>query len=296
LDEYWRLVEETKGALRDLAPSSSQDSQAILEPLIERWSAIEQVQLEDGSLVPVDSGYMVSVLSAGENRHALRMVEALLEAHENYPAQIFTTGDLDALDTILARPEFQWAEEQPNPVGQWIQGMLQRFFNWLDRLLGEGRNDGTIEVKGPPTSVLSIVVSIILVAVIGYVLWGLFNDLAAEARLQAEAGQADEVLTSQSAFARAQNLSRGGDFRSAVRYLYLSSLLLLDERGLLRYDRSKTNREYLRSISGSPELSEPLQEVIDVFDNVWYGYHALDEESFKHYSERVEELKDKKAS
>ena len=79
-----------------------------------------------------------------------------------------------------------------------------------------------------------------------------------------------------------------------MRYLYLSSLLLLDERGLLRYDRSKTNREYLSSLSNTPELSEPLNEVIDVFDNVWYGYHSLDEETFKHYSDRVEELKEKK--
>jgi hypothetical protein len=31
-----------------------------------------------------------------------------------------------------------------------------------------------------------------------------------------------------------------------------------------------------------------------VFDNVWYGYHSLEEESFKHYSARVEELKGKK--
>jgi hypothetical protein len=68
----------------------------------------------------------------------------------------------------------------------------------------------------------------------------------------------------------------------------------MDERGVLRYDRSKTNREYLRSVANSPELAKPLEEVIEVFDNVWYGYHPLEEESFKHYSARVEELKEKK--
>jgi hypothetical protein len=35
--------------------------------------------------------------------------------------------------------------------------------------------------------------------------------------------------------------------------------------------------------------------VVDVFDNVWYGYHSVDEDSFKHYSDRVEELKEKKS-
>ena len=103
-----------------------------------------------------------------------------------------------------------------------------------------------------------------------------------------------EPLTSEDAFEKAQALSRGGDYRSAVRYLYLSSLLLLDERGLLRYDRTKTNREYLRSISRSPGLAKPLGEVIEVFDDVWYGYHSLEEETFKHYSDRVQELKENK--
>lgn len=69
----------------------------------------------------------------------------------------------------------------------------------------------------------------------------------------------------------------------------------MDERGILRYDRSKTNREYLRSVSNMPELAKPLGEVIEVFDNVWYGYHSLEEETFKKYSDRVEELKGKKS-
>ena len=67
-----------------------------------------------------------------------------------------------------------------------------------------------------------------------------------------------------------------------------------DAEELLRYDRTRTNREYLRTVSDSPELAQPLAEVIEVFDNVWYGYHEMDEASFKHYSDRVEELKEKK--
>ena len=136
---------------------------------------------------------------------------------------------------------------------------------------------------------------ILLVAILFFVFRTLFVDFIKEAQLNGEESGENELLTSESAFNKAQSLSRGGDYRSAVRYLYLSSLLLMDERGVLRYDRSKTNREYLRSVANSPELAKPLEEVIEVFDNVWYGYHSLEEESFKHYSDRVEELKDKKS-
>ena len=93
---------------------------------------------------------------------------------------------------------------------------------------------------------------------------------------------------------RAQTLSNQGDYRNAVRYLYLSSLLVLDERGLLRYDRSRTNREYLRSVSSRPELSKPLGDVIDVFDRVWYGFDSVNEEDFESYVKHVDELREKK--
>ena len=89
-------------------------------------------------------------------------------------------------------------------------------------------------------------------------------------------------------------LSTQGDYRTAVRYLYLSSLLVLDEQGLLRYDRSRTNREYLRSVSSRPELAIPLRKVIDVFDRVWYGFEAVDENTYKSYVQQVEELREKK--
>ena len=93
---------------------------------------------------------------------------------------------------------------------------------------------------------------------------------------------------------RAQTLSGQGDYRNAIRYLYLSSLLVLDERGLLRYDRSRTNREYLRSVSSKPGLATPLRDVIDVFDRVWYGFESVDEQTYQSYLQHVDELREKK--
>jgi len=148
-----------------------------------------------------------------------------------------------------------------------------------------------MEINLSPLYFLAVIA---LTVVLFLIFRTLFTDFINEART-AEENIAEELLTSEAAFERAQSLSRGGDYRAAVRFLYLSSLLLLDERGLLRYDRSKTNREYLRSVSSSPELQKPLSEVIEVFDDVWYGYHQVNEEAFKHYSDRVEELKEKKS-
>ncbi|HET9912880.1 MAG TPA: DUF4129 domain-containing protein, partial [Anaerolineales bacterium] len=122
----------------------------------------------------------------------------------------------------------------------------------------------------------------------------LSHNLVREAQLAAEGNENDEVLTSKGAFKRAETLSMQGDYRNAIRYLYLSSLLVLDEQGLMRYDRSRTNREYLRSVSSKPELAKPLRDVIDVFDRVWYGFEGVDEQTYQSYVERVDELRETK--
>jgi len=247
--------------------------------------------MSDGQVIPVDNSYLLSLLRA--DQPDLSRIENILStlqiAHKVYPSKVFSTADLNSLTQILLLPEFQW-KTQTNPLNDWFQKQWDRFMKWLNGILG----DRAITIPSVGLSPLAVIATLLLVLVLVYVFRSLFADLINEASINGNGEHGDELLTSDVAFKRAQTLSQGGDYRSAVRYLYLSSLLLLDERGLLRYDHSKTNREYLRSVSDSPELSEPLKDVIDVFDNVWYGYHELDEDSFKHYSDRVEELKEKK--
>ena len=119
----------------------------------------------------------------------------------------------------------------------------------------------------------------------------MITDFTADAEFDADDNATEIPLTSETALARAQTLSESGDNRTAVRYLYLSSLLQMEERGLLRYDRSRTNQEYLRLVQSQPELADTLTDVVTVFDRVWYGYQPIDEETFIHYRNRVVALK-----
>ncbi|RMD73583.1 MAG: DUF4129 domain-containing protein, partial [Chloroflexi bacterium] len=76
---------------------------------------------------------------------------------------------------------------------------------------------------------------------------------------------------------------QAGDRRSAVRYLYLAALLWLDEQGLLHYDRSLTNREYLQQLRDQRSLRDRLAPVVNTFDAVWYGQQVIDEQAFARY-------------
>ena len=80
------------------------------------------------------------------------------------------------------------------------------------------------------------------------------------------------------------------DYRTAIRYLYLSSLLTLDERGLIRYDATLTNREHLRQIDDQPQLLTLLRPIVAAFEDVWYGYAPVDEALYQRYSQDIQKL------
>jgi hypothetical protein len=293
LDEaaYWDLLRRSRADIVNLKDRPEQEIKDGLTALAVEWEAVTSVRGADGGLIPVDNGYLTSALRAipPQSSKIIQILDALLAAHDENPGQVYSTADLYPLHMILAQPEFAWSETPPNPVTAWFQKLVDRLNQWLNSLMGD--RVVTINLGSPLVTWTS---TALLLVILFFVFNTIFADFVRDARLAANKNGENEPLSAESAFERAQTLSRGGDYRSAVRYLYLSSLLALDERGLLRYDRSKTNREYLRSVADTPELSEPLEEVIEVFDDVWYGYHALEEKSFQHYSDRVRQLKETK--
>jgi hypothetical protein len=285
--QYWVLVQESREEIVRLKNASEEEISRGMEQLAARWEAVTEVEV-DGKKIPVNHSYLTGMMRAvpPDLVKLDAFLGSMLDAQRTAPVGVFAPSDLVPLTHILSRPEFQWAESAPNPVSNWIQKILDAINLWLNRVL-----DVTFNVAG--SDLTAAIMAVILAAILFFVFRTLFADFMNEVQLTPESSE-EEPLTSEAAFAKAQQLSRGGDYRAAVRYLYLSTLLILDERGVMRYHRSRTNREYLRSLANSPELSGPLAEVIDVFDNVWYGYHSLEEESFKHFSDRVEELKEKK--
>ncbi|MES1228088.1 MAG: DUF4129 domain-containing protein, partial [Armatimonadota bacterium] len=73
---------------------------------------------------------------------------------------------------------------------------------------------------------------------------------------------------------KAAELEAQGEYRLAVRCLYVASLIRLDEANVARFRRGETNWEHLRRIEASPrkptafDFRSPTQK----FDQVWYGY------------------------
>ncbi|MCB0518563.1 MAG: DUF4129 domain-containing protein [Lewinellaceae bacterium] len=70
-----------------------------------------------------------------------------------------------------------------------------------------------------------------------------------------------------------------GDYALAVRLYYLAVLKELSLKELIKWKKDKTNGEYLRELAGS-RLFGTVQEVTLIFERVWYGKTAVQEEDF----------------
>jgi hypothetical protein len=289
LSDYWTRLEATQTLVASLESLPADQQHAALITAADEWAAVTQVSHPGGLLLPVDHSFLVARLRADPPDLPLlkETLTALLTAHATELPPPHTPRDLRWLNRILAQPEFQWQSAEPS----WLQKLWRQFWNavwrFLARLLPQ---NVVVTINGSWLGyALTTFAVLVVVGLVAYTLRGLFADLVAEAALRPES-QADELLTADAALARAQTLSSGGDYRAAVRYLYLAALLRLEERGLLRYDRSLTNREYLRSVAHLPKLAAALREVVEVFDRVWYGYQPLDEHAYAGYATRVADL------
>jgi hypothetical protein len=287
LTDYWALVAESHAVVQGLHDAPPTTVQSTLQELANRWQAITLVETTDGASLAVDPSLWVAELRRDppDLPRLEGLLTTLLAAQDHWPPPQFPTFPEAELAAILARPEFQDATQEPSAFLRWFNEQLERLAAWLARWVPSPYWGGAFEL------VTTAVALVLLAALLFYALRGILGDFAAEVALPDEDETSSEPLTADSALRRAQLVYSGGDYRTAVRYLYLSALLRLEERGLLRYDRTLTNREVLRRVAQEPALAAVLSDVVEVFDRVWYGYHPLDEPSFQRYAATVEDLK-----
>jgi hypothetical protein len=121
-----------------------------------------------------------------------------------------------------------------------------------------------------------------LIATIGLV-WlyrrGLRSAIVAEAEIAAPRG--DLPPTSAEALAAAQACASAGEFRDACHFVFLSTLLWIEEQGRARFVPAATNREYLAQIAAQPRVSAALGPVVNRFDRIWYGQDSVGDADYQ---------------
>ncbi|MCE9666663.1 DUF4129 domain-containing protein [Myxococcus stipitatus] len=226
--------------------------------------------------------------------HGLAQGAATVDAQPAEDARAAATRARD----ILARPEFAVAppkvvaEAEPSPRPE-VPSWFRRFIEWLGELLKEWfKRDEAAESTRDTSPLLSggqvanVLVMVLVAAVL--VLLGVVLVRAIGGTRKAREQQALEVATLDTrtlagdplhALSRppegwahlADELAAKGQYREAVRSLYLALLSRLHRDGAILYDVTLSNWDYLRQFKGRADWKPRFRELTLRFDFAWYG-------------------------
>lgn len=292
LAQYEQLVREAYAA-------ATRSDRIGLDEAATQLTAAAEIALTDGTTLPVDNQWLADALA--EEPPPYRLIAARLGAILDAVGQTRNAQDpqaLSKLDDVFSRPPFQ-DREAPSAWTQFWRSVgqaIEDFFNSLGNSMpsapaGPAPQSAAFGSLSPAGWVLLVIGMLLVLGLVLYAFRGVRQSLVRDAKAREEAALEEENITATEALDRAQTEARTGDYRTAVRYLYLSSLLWLDERKLLRYDRSLTNREYLDQVRANAPLSQQLSPVVSTFERVWYGKREIAEQDFLAYEAQIQELR-----
>ncbi len=245
-------------------------------------------------------------------REGLKQLREAREAAER--ADAATTRD--EAKAILARPEFQVVPEkseepkveEPEPdepegwFAKWWRELWEKVFRWLrggDRKAPEVR---TPAFGGPMigANLIVILAVVLVVALLAYLLLRSRDKKPDDDVQSDESGLAESPLTSDpmSALSRppegwaglADQLAARGDFREAIRHLYLALLSRLHRDGAIDYDPAKSNWDYLRGFKGPGGWLSPFRDLTRRFDFAWYGNLNVNEPAYETFRDTAQPM------
>ncbi|WP_224369393.1 DUF4129 domain-containing protein [Hyalangium versicolor] len=219
---------------------------------------------------------------------------------------------------ILARPEFSDfippADAKAPPeeeVPDTSPSLWKRFIDWLGeqlKKLFERDRDSSpppanfTGVSGAnAANVLVVLVIGVVLAVLATVLLRALGRRQKDESAQLEVSTLDSTALAQdpmSALSRppegwahlADELAARGEYREAVRSLYLALLSRLHRDGAILYDSTLSNWDYLRTFKGRREWLAPFRELTRRFDFAWYGNLPVGADGYQAFRTLTEPL------
>ncbi len=196
----------------------------------------------------------------------------------------------------------------PTRIQQIWEDIKKAYSDFIDRigrwLFGAAPSAPTSVPKIDPRWITFFFYSTVLslLALIGYFLWkalgGRWSREGARREVRFLGGEDAEllVLPPDELRERAARLAAVGDFRGALRHLYVALLLELDARGVWRYDARRTNWEHIGALRRSANASlagalvEPLSDITRRFDRVRYGDAPASQDDWTRFAHDVAAL------
>jgi hypothetical protein len=269
----------------------------------------EKVEWSGGS-IEVDNSWIDPALGEyarssdnGKRADALRVVaerlRSLASRLEELEASAGAEQDKDAergrLNAILRDPEFNRKAEQ----GGALQRIIEQIFEWIrDIFRAIFPDTGPIRPGTNPrfSQVAQIIVLALCLLVLAYVGWRFWSRRAQGTKTLKLKRKARVVLgerldadqTAADLLDAAERLARAGDLRGAIRKAYIAILCELGDRGVIRLEQHKTNRDYLQAVrrAAPQSLYTEMLPLTFNFELHWYGLQDASETDWTDFRSR----------
>lgn len=246
------------------------------QELVKALSAMPPELSQDPNLDP----QLPALARRTDWRRAQRDAERLLQSrlwteHQSAPGRIRDAAKESK--RILQDPRYY----DPGPTGQrnWMSRAVQRILDWIRELFNKLDAPKPTVMGGgsfAPAFLVPIVWILLGLGLLFFLGFFIYKFSFAGAVRRKKVGvlsEDEEALSSDEWLVRARELEAKGEFREAVRCLYLAVLLRLDEAAILRFVRHETNWEHLKRYERAQrQLTDfDLRTLTKLFDRVWYG-------------------------
>ncbi|WP_162909682.1 DUF4129 domain-containing protein [Aggregatilinea lenta] len=273
--EFWRRFQQTDSLLETALAQPRSARQSTLAEADRLWAGVTSVRLLDGTIIDVNVAWVrVSGATEGEIRQVQARVQAIL-AYES--EHLTALADAVALQEQLNRVLRDQEAAQPDaePAGA---------------SSSSGSRSSSSSSGSGGSWFAQMMLIALAVVIVGVVVASVLRTMQMQ-RVTIDLPPDDDApVSAQEAVARAESATATQDYRTAIRYLYLSGLLALDERGIIRYDPSLTNQEHLAQLAGQPRLRALFEPVVTIFDRVWYGVQPADAALYEDFRRALEQV------
>ncbi len=189
-----------------------------------------------------------------------------------------------ALKKLKAFKDFQYIQLQEPPKSLWDR--FWSWFWWNIEQLFKTRN-GRITIW--------TILSLVAVVIIGFFVWkvmgmnkgGLFARKT-EGGLDYAIG--DDNIHNISFDEAIQEAINSGNYRQAIRLLYLQSLKTLSDKSFIDWQINKTNSDYLTEVKERP-WNTLFRSLTYSFEYTWYGEMAIGKDDFAVMQTQFQQLK-----
>ena len=185
---------------------------------------------------------------------------------------------------VFQDQDFWWKRIEPRPVStSWLDSILAAALDLFDRVLHAIWEllakilRSLFSIFTGASSGGTVAVWLIVAALLAWSIWRLGPVIVRWLRGSAPAPSRQGGVTWQTLaeasdlFEQAGQAFRDGMHAEAIRLALLALIARLEKQGLLRYDTTRTNREYQVELRHRSELAACFGQLARIYERVWYG-------------------------